>query len=64
MPTAKIPFDKYGDLKSRKFTAAEWDELHKRVRRELSALYRRDDVDGDVPLAVEIVEAGAARLQD
>jgi hypothetical protein len=47
MPTAKIPFDKFGDLKSRKFTGAEWDELHKRVRRELRALYRRDDVDDD-----------------
>ena len=47
MPTAKAQFDKFGELRSRKFTKTEWDELHKRVRRELRALYRLDDVDDD-----------------
>jgi hypothetical protein len=49
MPTAKAQYDRFGEIKSQKsnFSHAEWDDLHKRVRRELRPLYPHNDVDDD-----------------
>jgi hypothetical protein len=47
MPTAKAQYDRFGEIKSQKsnFSHAEWDDLHKRVRRELRPFYPHNDVD-------------------
>lgn len=49
MPTAKPQYDRFGEIKSQKsnFSQAEWNDLHKLVRRELRPLYPHNDVDDD-----------------